>query len=146
MEKINVFKIKLEKEKNILVETKQINSPEKASKVLFKYLEGVDREHLVVLGLNTKNNINIINTVSIGSLNSSIVHPREIFKPIILYNCSSFIIGHNHPSGDPTPSQEDINVSNRLKECGMLMGIELLDHIIIGDHEKYISLKEKYNI
>ena len=77
-----------------------------------------------------------------GSLNSSLVHPREVFKEALKNSAASIIVCHNHPSGDPTPSKEDINVTKRIKECGNIMGIELLDHIIIGDN-KYISLKER---
>ena len=80
--------------------------------------------------------------MSTGSLNSSIVHPREIFKRAVLQNAASIIICHNHPSGDPTPSQEDINTTKRIYDAGKILGIELLDHVIIGDN-KYTSLKEK---
>lgn len=92
--------------------------------------------------LNTKNVVMFIKDVSVGSLNSSIVHPREVFCDAIRKNSAFIIVCHNHPSGDPQPSNEDINVTNRLKECGKLLGIELLDHLIIGKG-KYISLKEK---
>ena len=77
-----------------------------------------------------------------GGLNSSIVHPREIFSEALRFNSASIIVCHNHPSGDPSPSDEDINITLRLKECGRLMGIELIDHIIIGGNS-YVSLKEK---
>lgn len=141
MQRIDIVKIKLEKEKCLWVENKKIIGSKTAAQILEKYLDGIDREHLVIMGLNTKNFVNIINTVSIGSLNSSIVHPREVLKPVILGNCASFIMGHNHPSGDSTPSKEDITITNRIKECGRILGIELLDHIIIGSDE-YSSLKE----
>ncbi len=78
-----------------------------------------------------------------SSVNSSIVHPREIFKTAILSNAASIIISHNHPSGDPTPSKEDISITTRLKECGKILGIEVLDHVIIGEYDKYLSFKEK---
>lgn len=99
-------------------------------------------ENLWLITLDTKNNITGIFTVSTGSLNSSIVHPREIFKRAVLQNAASIIICHNHPSGDPAPSQEDINITKRIYDAGKILGIELLDHIIIGDN-KYTSLKEK---
>jgi DNA repair protein RadC len=99
-------------------------------------------ENLWLITLDTKNNITGIFTVSTGSLNSSIVHPREIFKRAVLQNAASIIICHNHPSGDPTPSQEDINTTKRIYDAGKILGIELLDHVIIGDN-KYTSLKEK---
>ena len=92
--------------------------------------------------IDTKNQPTSINICSRGSLNSCIVHPREVFKPAILSNASSIILGHNHPSGVTTPSQEDINLTKRLQEAGTILGIEVIDHIIIGD-EGYCSFKEK---
>uniref|UniRef100_UPI000E341953 RadC family protein n=2 Tax=Aeribacillus TaxID=1055323 RepID=UPI000E341953 len=94
------------------------------------------------LYLNTKNQVLHKQTIFIGSLNTSIVHPREVFKEALKCSAASFICIHNHPSGDPSPSKEDIEVTRRLSECGKLIGIELLDHIIIGER-KYVSLKEK---
>ena len=99
-------------------------------------------ENLMVLSLNTKNRVIHSEICSKGSLNSSIVHPREIFVSAIKNRAASIIIGHNHPSQDPTPSNEDVNITNRLKECGKIIGIELLDHIIIGNGS-FTSLKEK---
>lgn len=81
-------------------------------------------------------------TIFVGSLNASIVHPREVFKEAFRRSAASLICLHNHPSGDPSPSREDIEVTKRLCEAGKIIGIELLDHVIIGDR-KYISLKEK---
>lgn len=80
--------------------------------------------------------------VSVGSINTSIVHPREVFTEAIKRNATSIIICHNHPSGDPTPSNEDVNITHRLRECGKLIGIQVLDHIIIGNGS-YVSMKEK---
>lgn len=80
--------------------------------------------------------------VIIGTVNSSLIHPREVFKTSILSNASSVIIFHNHPSGDPTPSNEDKNITRRLKEAGQILGIDVLDHIIVAD-DKFCSLKEK---
>ena len=111
----------------------------------FEYLKFMalqPEENLMVLCLNTKNRIIESKIVSVGSLNSSIVHPREVFKQAIRVHAASIIIAHNHPSGDPTPSVEDTTITNRLKECGKIIGIELLDHIIIGDGT-FVSLKEK---
>lgn len=134
MKRINRVKIKLVKENCFLVKERRISEPKIAYQILSKYLNGADREYSVVLGLNTKNEVNVISTISIGSLNSTVIHPREVFKILIESNSASFILGHNHPSGDPSPSKEDINVTLRLKECGKIMGIELLDHIIVGDN------------
>jgi len=99
-------------------------------------------ENLWLITLDTKNNITGIFTVSTGSLNSSIVHPREIFKRAVLQNAASIAICHNHPSGDITPSRDDIDTTKRLYEAGKILGIELLDHIIVGDNS-YTSLKER---
>lgn len=102
----------------------------------------MQQEVFMVITLNGKNNILSKKEIFKGSLNSSLVHPREVFKEALKNSAASIIVCHNHPSGDPTPSKEDINVTKRIKECGNIMGIELLDHIIIGDN-KYISLKER---
>lgn len=102
----------------------------------------LNQEVLKLIVLNTKNKVIKCKDVFIGSLNSSIVHPREIFSEAIKCGGASIIVCHNHPSGDPTPSKEDINVTIRIKESGEIIGIKLLDHIIIGDN-KFVSLKEK---
>ena len=142
MNRINIVTIKMEKVKSMMIENKNISCPNDIYKVVKEYLSGVDREHLVLVTLDTKNNITSISTVSIGSLNQSIVHPREVFKQAILSNASSIILAHNHPTGDSSPSKEDINITNRIKECGKILGIDLLDHLILGD-DNYVSLREK---
>lgn len=119
-----------------------ISSPDDAAEIITKEIADLDREVFMVLCLNTKNQIQAIHQCHIGSINASIAHPREIFKSAILNNSASLIVGHNHPSGDPTPSNEDIQVTRRLKEAGNLLGIELLDSLIVGP-TKFISLKEK---
>lgn len=142
MKKIQIVSVKMVKEKNLVVEKKRISKPYDVYKMLEEYLEGADREYLVVLTVDVKNVVTSISTVSIGSLNSSIVHPREVFKTAILANAASIILGHNHPSGDVTPSKEDINITERIKEGSKILGIELLDHVIIGDNT-YTSFKER---
>jgi DNA repair protein RadC len=119
-----------------------VRSPEDGAKYMMDDLRFLQQEHFVCLYLNTKNQILYKKTVFIGSLNTSIVHPREVFKEGFKRSAASIICFHNHPSGDPTPSKEDIEVTKRLVECGKLLGIDVLDHIIIGD-KKYVSLKEK---
>lgn len=119
-----------------------ITCPKDVANFLMNDMKGLAREHFKLIMLDTKNKVICIKTISIGDLNSSVVHPREVFVEAIKKSCASVIVCHNHPSGDPTPSREDINVTKRLKECGTILGIEVLDHIIIGK-EKYVSLKEK---
>ncbi|MEH7451106.1 RadC family protein [Gottfriedia acidiceleris] len=119
-----------------------IKSPDDCAKFMMDEMRFLEQEHFVCLYLNTKNQVIARETIFKGSLNASIVHPREVFKEAFRRSASSIICLHNHPSGDPTPSREDIEVTKRLVECGKIIGIELLDHIIIGEH-KYVSLKEK---
>lgn len=119
-----------------------IRSPEDGAKYVMDDMRFLSQEHFVCLYLNTKNQVLHRQTIFIGSLNASIVHPREVYKEAFRRSAASIICIHNHPSGDPAPSREDIEVTKRLVECGKILGIELLDHLIIGEH-KYVSLKEK---
>lgn len=119
-----------------------IRSPEDAANFLMQDMTALQQEHFVVLFLNTKNQVIHQKTIFIGSLNASIVHPREIFREAVKRSAASIICAHNHPSGVPTPSPEDIDVTNRLVEAGIIIGVDLLDHVIIGDHQ-FISMKEK---
>lgn len=119
-----------------------IRSPEDGANYVMHEMRFLSQEHFVCLYLNTKNQVLSKQTVFIGSLNASIVHPREVFKEALRRSAASIICVHNHPSGDPTPSREDIEVTKRLGECGKMLGIEVLDHLIIGEN-KYVSLKEK---
>jgi DNA repair protein RadC len=119
-----------------------IRSPEDGAKYMMNDMRFLSQEHFVCLYLNTKNQVIHKQTIFIGSLNASIVHPREVFKEGLKRSAASIIALHNHPSGDPTPSREDIEVTKRLVECGKIIGIELLDHLIIGEN-KFVSLKEK---
>lgn len=120
----------------------KIMKPDDAAELVMEDMRYLKQEHLKVIMLNTKNIVIFIKDVSVGSLNSSIVHPREVFCDAIRKSSASIIICHNHPSGDPTPSNEDINITHRLKESGKLLGIDLLDHIIIGNGT-YVTLKQK---
>lgn len=118
-----------------------IGSSQDASALLMEKMRYLDREHFTTVLLNTKSIVLGIEEVSIGTLNSSMVHPREVYKNAIKKNANAIILGHNHPSGDCTPSEEDIAITKRLCEAGIIIGIRVLDHIIIGDH-KYYSFKE----
>lgn len=119
-----------------------IRSPEDAANFLMQDMTSLQQEHFVVLFLNVKNQILHKKTIFVGSLNASIVHPREIFREAVKRSAASIICAHNHPSGVPTPSTEDIDVTTRLYEAGKIVGVDLLDHVIIGDHQ-FISMKEK---
>lgn len=119
-----------------------IRSPKDAADYLMADMTSLKQEHFVVLFLNIKNQIMHKQTIFVGSLNASIVHPREIFREAVRRSSASIICAHNHPSGNPAPSPEDIDVTKRLAEAGSIVGVELLDHVIIGDHQ-FTSLKEK---
>ena len=140
--RINIVSIKMVKESSFLYRTRQILSPNDAYEMIKEQLEGLDREQFIIACLNTKNEPTNISVVSVGILNKAIVHPREVFKTAILSNAASIMAFHNHPSGETTPSQQDIQLTNRLYEAGELLGIKLLDHLIIGDGT-FTSLKEK---
>lgn len=110
-----------------------VSCPEDIVRMFRLYLDAADREICVVAFLDVKKNILGLHTVSIGTLDTSLVHPREVFKAAIVIGASSIILAHNHPTGDCRPSYEDNKVTERMKEAGKLLGIELIDHIIIGD-------------
>jgi DNA repair protein RadC len=119
----------------------QINGPRDVAQLIIGDMRYLDREHFRVVILNAKNRVEDVVTISIGCLDSSLAHPREVFRECVRRNCARVILVHNHPSGDPTPSDADIAITRRLASCGMILGIEVLDHIIVGDN-RYQSLKE----
>lgn len=119
-----------------------IQSPDDAALLMMDNMRYLDREHFKAILLNTKNQVLAVETISIGTLNSSVVHPRELFKVAIKKSSANIILVHNHPSGDPTPSREDIDITRRIQEGGEILGISVLDHLIIGDN-KFVSLKSK---
>jgi len=119
-----------------------VKSPEDVIKAVENQVKGKKKEHFYVLSLDTRNRLIESEEVSKGNLDSSIVHPREVFQKAISNSAASVIFVHNHPSDDPTPSSDDIQLTKRLIEVGELMGIEVLDHIIVCDHA-YLSMKAK---
>lgn len=122
----------------------RLSSPETAHRLLNSCMKFLDeeREHFILLSLDTKNALKAVHIVSIGSLNANIVHPREVFYFAVQDRASSIIVGHNHPSGDPKPSQNDIDVTRKLKLSGDILGVPVLDHIVFGD-DGYISMNEE---
>lgn len=119
-----------------------VHGPDDAARYAMPRFRFERREHFAVMLLNTKNHILGMADISVGSLSASIVHPREVFRAAIDYAAASMILMHNHPSGDPSPSREDIAVTNRLTKAGKIMDIPVLDHIILG-HDQFLSLKER---
>ena len=135
---------KLEVRRMMVRETQKVNanSPQAIAAEFKEDFDNLDREHFKIIHLNTKNNIIGVETISIGSLNSSIVHPREVFKSAIIKSSASIICLHNHPSGDTKPSRADIDITQRLIKAGEIIGIKVLDHLIIGE-DNYLSMKEE---
>lgn len=119
-----------------------VKSPEDVVKSVKSHLKGKKKEHFMVLSLDTRNHLIKTHPISIGSLDSSIVHPREVFKEAISDSAASVIFAHNHPSGDPSPSEDDIKLTKRLVEVGEILGIEVLDHIIVCDRD-HLSMKAR---
>ncbi|MGI6319296.1 MAG: RadC family protein [Dethiobacteria bacterium] len=119
-----------------------LGSPQEVANFLMEEMRYYHKEYFKVILLNTKNQIISIEDISIGSLNSSIVHPREIYHLAVKKSAAAVILVHNHPSGDPSPSREDMEVTKRVAEAGKILGINVLDHIIIGEG-RYLSFKQK---
>jgi len=119
-----------------------IGSPGDVAGLVMEEMRNYLREHFRIVLLDVKNKVLSIEEVSIGSLSASLVHPREVFRPAVLRACAGIILVHNHPSGDPAPSREDIDVTRRLCDAGRLFGIEVLDHVVIGDG-RFFSFREK---
>ncbi|NLT67797.1 MAG: DNA repair protein RadC [Acidobacteria bacterium] len=135
---IPVYHVELVRDRLIKVEPRpSIHNPDDVVAILQEELLKSDREKLVCVMLNAKNRIIGMDIVSVGSLTASIAHPREIFKSAILKNAASILLSHGHPSGDPAPSREDIQLTERVAKAGEILGIRLLDHIIIGELGTY---------
>jgi DNA repair protein RadC len=117
---------------NYLPPCTRYTSPDQIHQV-FSFLRNETKVYFITLHLDGKNRISCIDVVSIGTLNQSLVHPRDLFKTALLSSAAAIILIHNHPTGDPTPSREDLEITRRLREAGELLGIKILDHIIIGD-------------
>jgi len=142
MYQIPFVRVALVGERTIPSPLRVVRSPEEAAAVLREVIGDYDRETFAVLLLDTKNRLIAVHIASIGLLDSAPVHPREIFKAAILANARAVILGHNHPSGDPQPSAQDMRVTHLLAEAGRLLEIQVLDHIIIGDGT-HVSLRAR---
>jgi DNA repair protein RadC len=123
-------------------ERPQVRSPADAAQLLMAEMSLLEQEHLRLVLLDTKNYVLTIPTVYVGSLNTSLIRIGELFRYALRENCAALIVAHNHPSGDPTPSPEDVIVTSRIVEGGQLLDVEVLDHLIIG-HGRFVSLKER---
>jgi DNA repair protein RadC len=142
IENISVVRVELVKDWDHPYARLEVEDPEHLVSVLRKFLGKADREVFLTVNMSGVNEINSINVVSIGCLNRTIVHPREVFKAAILSNAHRIAIAHNHPSGTPIPSDEDIKITRNLVQCGEILDIKILDHIIIAGQE-YLSFAEK---
>jgi DNA repair protein RadC len=141
--RIPIYKLSLMRDGALCAERKIVTRSQDLYPILREYYARHDREEMVVVLLDAKHRIIGINSVSVGSLTLSIVHPRETFKAAIVSNCAAIILAHNHPSGDPTPSQEDRALTKRLKDAGDIIGIPVLDHLVIGDDGRYVSFADQ---
>ena len=138
------FRIALVREPGVkLAERPQLRVPAEAAPLLAQYIGETDREVFAVALLTIRHRVLGLHTVSVGCLTSSLVHPREVFKPAILAGAAALLLAHNHPSGDPEPSAEDIALTRRLVSAGQLLGIEVLDHLILGESGRFVSLRER---
>ncbi len=141
--RVDIIRIQKIKESSILYKNRIINSPSTAADFFRHHLEEKDREYFMVAYMATNNEPVAIETISIGTLNTAIIHPREVFKGAVLSNCASILLAHNHPSGNTKPSEEDKALTKRLEEAGAILGISILDHIIIGNDGQFYSFKEE---
>lgn len=123
-------------------ERPQVRSPADAANLVMMEMSFLDQEHLRLVLLDTKNRVLDIPTVYIGNLNTSVIRVGELFRYALRVNCAGMIVVHNHPSGDPAPSPEDVRVTERIVQAGHMLDIDVLDHIVIGDH-RFVSLKER---
>jgi len=144
--KVTQIKAALELGRRLLAqspeERPQIRSPADTANLVMSEMSWLEQEHLRIMLLDTKNRVLGTPTVYVGSLNTSLIRVGELFREAIRANCASLIVLHNHPSGDPTPSPEDVAVTRQIAEAGKLLDIELLDHLIIG-RQRFVSLKER---
>lgn len=136
------YRLMMVRDGSVRIRKAKLTAPEVAFDLLKSYLKDLDREHFVVVALDVRMAPLGINTVSIGAVDATVVHPREVYKFAILSNATSILLGHNHPSGDPTPSKDDIELTKRLVSTGKVLGIDVTDHLVIGNGD-YYSMKRQ---
>lgn len=119
-----------------------VSSPKAAAEILVPMLDGLDREHALSLNLDTKNRLIAATTVGIGSVDHTFMAPREVYRDALLAGAAVIVLGHNHPSGDADPSPDDRAITRRLARAGQIVGVELLDHLVIG-HDRWTSLARR---
>lgn len=141
--RVGIIKTQIVREGSMLYGNRRIHTPSDAVELVSGIFEYADREMMVVVSLDSKNSPVALEIVSVGTVNSCLVQMRELFKHSILNNATSIMCFHNHPSGIPEPSKEDMEVTKRMDEAGKLLGIWLLDHIVVGEGKSYVSLQER---
>ncbi|TYO95504.1 JAB domain-containing protein [Desulfallas thermosapovorans] len=141
--RVDIVTLKLVRESSMLYQTRSVKSPGDAADLVRNFIEDADREQFWIACLDTRHQPTALHAVSIGTLSQTVVHPRELFKAAIIANAAAVILYHNHPSGDPEPSRQDIEITERLVKAGEILGIQVLDHLVIGSNGKYVSLKER---
>jgi DNA repair protein RadC len=139
------FRIALVREPGVTLATKpEVRTPAAAAPMLAQYIGETDREMFIIAMLTIRHRVLGLHTVSTGCLTSTLVHPRDVFRPAIMAGfCAALVLAHNHPSGDPEPSAEDLSLTRRLVSAGTLLGIEILDHVVLGEHGRFVSLKQR---
>lgn len=142
MKSVQVVSLKMVREGSIPWEGNTISTPDLAYRFLRDVLADEDREHFVVVAMNRKNRPVGFHTVAIGALDHSTIVGREVYKAVLLMNAACVVFAHNHPSGDTTPSPEDVALTKALKDMGQLLGVDVMDHLVIGEHG-YASLRER---
>ncbi len=144
--KIDIVKLQVVRDGSIEYGKKAISKPKQLAELGLKLIRNADREMFVLVCLSVKNYVNCIHLVSIGTLDHCVISPREVIKAALLSNAASIAFVHNHPSGDPEPSPEDIKLTKTLKKCADLFNINLLDHVVVSDDGNYHSFMEKNNL
>ena len=142
LESISVVSLKLVREKDSYYGSNFIKNPGDLAQIAKKFLGQADREVFLAVNMSTANTVNSIHVVSVGTLDRTITHPREVFKAAILSNAANIALAHNHPSGELNPSQEDIAMTKQLAQAGEILGIKVLDHVIVAG-DRYLSFLEQ---